>query len=281
MDVLGYTFGQANKRIHNLFGLEYKYKAKSTNIYKADPLAIFKKVKKKRYIVNHGLPTYTDEIIREYSPLPHIDWIRDGIAQNAFERFNIGYSFDRKRIVIPERKWDGDDNEFVGIMGRTTIPHFEILNIPKYYPLQKYPKGLNIYGLNENYKSIQELGYVVVFEAAKSVLKRYSRKDESAVSIGGSSITEEQAKILIGLNVEIVVALDKGLSIEHIWQQCERFYGLRNVSCIFDQHELLSDKESPADKPNKIYQYMFKYRKPYIEEERKKYIAWQEKQMKN
>ena len=41
-------------------------------------------------------------------------WIREGVMPFACKRFNIGYSYDRKRIVIPERKWDGDDNDYIG-----------------------------------------------------------------------------------------------------------------------------------------------------------------------
>ena len=281
MEITGCTFGQANKKLHNLFGLEYQYKSKDKIKKTIDPLSIFKKVKRRKYIVNQDLPVYSEDIIREYSPLPHIDWIKDGIVPKAFKRFNIGYSFDRKRIVIPERKWDGEEDDYIGIMGRTTLPNAELFDIPKYYPLKKYPKGLNVYGLNENYKSIQESGYCVVFEAAKSVLKRYSRKDETGVAIGGSTITDEQARILIGLNIDIVVALDEGIPIEHVWQQCDKFYGLRNIFFIYDQHGLLKNKESPADKPNKIYNYLFKYKKQYGDMEREKLQVWQEKQMKN
>lgn len=281
MELENCGFGEANKILHRLFGFQYSYKPKKEEQPKRDPLEIFRKVKRKRYRVNKELPIYQDELLREYVPMPHINWVREGITPLAFKRFNIGYCFDRKRITIPERLWYGTDSEYVGIMGRSTLPNCELFDIPKYYPLQKYPKGLNIYGLNENYKTIQESGHIVVFEASKSVLKRYSRKDGSCVSVGGTSISDEQVKILIGLNVEIVIAFDQGIAEEMVWERCNKFYGVRNISYIYDRWDILDSKESPADKPNKVYNFMFKHRVAYDDSKRKDYLDWREKQQKN
>lgn len=225
------------------------------------------------------VPVYDDSCIKEYVPLPYIDWVRDGIMPFACERFNIGYSYDRKRIVIPERKWDGGDNEYIGISGRTTVQNYEMFDIPKYFKLSDtYPKGLNIYGLNENYKSIQEAGYTVVMESQKSVLKRYSRKDETATAIGNCELTETQVKILISLNVEICICLDEGIDINHIRKECEKFFHIRPVSYIYDRWNLLKhgSKDSPADMSNKIYKFMFKHRTIYDENEHEEYMKYLE-----
>lgn len=285
MEIDNVSFGKANRIVHEILGLKYKFD-KTSNIEetKNDPLQIFKKVKRHRYTIDKDIPTYDESCIKEYINLPYIDWVREGIMPFACERFNIGYSYDRKRIVIPERKWDGEDNEYIGISGRTTINNYDMFDIPKYFKLSKtYPKGLNIYGLNENYKSIQENGYIVIFEAQKSVLKRYSRKDETGGAIGNCEITEEQVKILISLNVEIVIALDEGIDINHIRKECEKFYPIRKVSYIYDKWGLIEkgSKNSPADMLNKIYQFLFKHRIVYDDNERKEYKKWLEEQSKN
>ena len=284
MDIKNISFGKASKYLHKLLGLKYSFREQSLDDNKYDPLRIFKKVKRNRYIVNKDVPVYDDSCIKEYIKLPYIGWIREGITPRTCERFNIGYSFDRQRIVIPERKWDGDGNEYIGISGRTTISNYELLDIPKYTKLSKtYPKGLNVYGLNENYKSIQNAGYVVVMESQKSVLKRYSLLDETCVAIGGCEITEEQVRILIGLNVEIIVALDEGIDVNHVRKECEKFYPIRKVSYIYDTWGLIKkgSKDSPADMPNKVYQFLFKHRYQYNEDERRELFKWQEKQRKN
>lgn len=286
MEIKNISFGKANKFIHKILGLKYEFKTKKSkeDIEKKDPLQIFKKVKRHKHIVNKDIPVYDNGCLKEYIKLPHINWVREGIMPFACEKFNIGYSYDRKRIVIPERKWDGDDNEYIGIGGRTTIENYELLDIPKYFKLSDtYPKGNNIYGLNENYKTIQETGYVVVFESQKSVLKRYSRKDGTGTAIGNCEITDEQIKILLSLNVDIILCFDEGIDINHIRKECDKFYPIRNVYYIYDRWGLMNkgSKDSPADLEDKKYRFMLKHKVKYDANERKLYKDWQEKQKKN
>ena len=275
------SFGKAVKFIHNTLGLKYSYNSKKDKEeVRNDPLAVFKKVKRNKHIIDKDIPVYDESCMKEYIDLPYIGWIREGIMPNACKRFNIGYSYDRKRIVIPERKWDGDDNEYIGISGRTTIPNYEMFDIPKYTKLSDtYPKGMNVYGLNENYQTIQEAGYTIVMESQKSVLKRYSRKDGTATAIGNCEFTEEQVRILISLNVEICICLDEGISLQHIRKECEKFYRIRKVSYMFDRWGLLKNgsKDSPADMENKIFNFMFKHRTVYDEKEHNEYIKAKER----
>src|SRR5690606_33925601 len=123
----------------------------------------------------------------------------------------------------------------------------------KYFPLKNFPKSMNLYGLQENYQYIQEAGYVAVFEAEKSVLKRHSRNDKTGVAVCCHDISEEQVKILIGLDVSIIIAFDQGISINHIRATCDLFYGIRSVYYIFDKYDVLKEKDSPADAENKIF----------------------------
>lgn len=273
MNLQNVTFGKANRILHEYLGFEYKFKKTDKKKQNNDILNIFKKVKKTRNIVNQDMPVYDDDILKEYTDLPHISWIRDGIMPFACERFKIGYSFDKKRIIIPWRYWCGEnENEYVGIVGRTSVTNFETFDIPKYLCIKPFLKNLNIYGLYENYQMIQNKRYVIVYESEKSVLKRYSRKDETGTAIGCHSISEEQVKILIGLNVDIIIAFDKGIDIRDIYKECEKFYKIRNIYYIYDKWDILNDKESPADKSEKQFQFMFKYKIKYDEKEHEKYL---------
>ena len=281
--IKNYSFSEANRYIHNLFGLEYKFKfnKKNDTDFK-DPLEIFKKVKKKKYTDINNLDVINEDCLSEYIPYIHIEWVReDGIMPWTSKVFNIGYSVNKKRIVIPHRYWSGEKNDYVGVIGRTVIKEWEMLDIPKYFPLKNFPKSMNIYGLQENYQTIQETGYCVLYEAEKSVLKRHSRNDGTGVAVCCHDISDEQVKILIGLNVDVVIAFDKGISIEHIRSACDRFYGIRTVYYIYDKYDLLKEKESPADATNRIYTYLLKYKTLYDEKERREYLKWLEKQAKN
>ena len=53
---------------------------------------------------------------------------------------------------------------------------------------------------------------------------------------------------------------------------CEKFYGIRKVSYIWDSYDLLKSKDSPADAENKIYNFLFEFRRIYDENEHKKYL---------
>jgi len=286
MKIKDVAFGQAVKYIHEVLGLKYsRYNKQVKEPKQQCPLDIFRKVKKKKFVINQDeIPVYDERIIREYVPLLHFSWVREGVMPFTAKRFNVGFSLDRQRIVIPERKWDGQDNEYIGITGRTVVENYEMLDIPKFYKLsQTYPKAMNVYGLNENYKAIQKAGIVTVLEAQKSVLKRHSRKDETCVSIGGCELSDEQVRILISLNVDIVIAYDEGIDINHIRGECDKFYSIRNVSYMFDRWGLIKkgSKDSPADMTNKIWEFIYKHRVVYCEKERKEYRDWLEKQRKN
>lgn len=282
MTLQNVSFGKANKLLHEYLSLEYSYskQKQDKNVY--DVLDVFKRIKTKTCIVNRENEIYDESILKEYVDLPHISWVREGIMPFACKKFKIGYSFDKQRIIIPWHYWCGEDNDYVGIVGRTTIPNYDELGIPKYFGIRPFSKSLNVYGLYENYQTIQQEKYVVVFEAEKSVLKRYSAKDGTGVAIGSHTLSDEQVKILIGLNVDIVIAFDEGIDINDIRKECEKFYGIRNTYYIYDKWKILDKKESPADKPNKQYQFMLKYKTKYDEAEHKELLKWQkEKHLKS
>ena len=286
MTVKNISFVEANKYLHKLLGLKYQYKntknkSKNKQEEKQDPLEIFKKIKRKKKSVNiHDIEIYDSTIIEEYTPLPHINWIREGILPFTCDAFSIGYSFKKNRIVIPWHYWSGTENDIVGVMGRSILSseQCDILNIPKYLPLKAFPKSLHIYGLQQNYKNIQKAGEVCVYESEKSVLKRHSRLDGTGVAVGSHNLSNEQVRILIGLNISITICYDKDIPIKHIRSECERFYGIRNIFYIYDKYDLMGEKDSPGDMPNKIFNYLLKHKIKYDEKEHKEYLKWKEKQ---
>ena len=75
-----------------------------------------------------------------------------------------------------------------------------MFGIKKYFITPSYPKSYNLFGLWEHKEDIKRLGYVVVYESEKSVLKRDSLLDYSGVALSGHTISDEQVRILIGLN---------------------------------------------------------------------------------
>jgi DNA primase len=128
-----------------------------------------------------------------------------------------------------------------------------------------------LYGLYENYDTIQKAGYVVVAESEKSVLKRDSLGDSTVVALSGKSISDEQVRILIGLNVEIVIALDNDVDVNEIRFICDKFKNIRKVSYIRDFMGILQHKDAPMDARNKDYQFLFDNRIVYDRNEQRLY----------
>lgn len=266
-----FSFFDTVKYLHKLLGLPLTFKKQEEKKEVVDPLYIFKKVKAKRKRQNVlDFQVLDESELQDFVPYVHIDFFKEGIMPWTVKKFGLAYSYRFKRNVIPLRYWL--TGELLGFNMRTSVENYELFDIKKYFITPGYPKQMNLFGLWENKQFIQEKGYVVVYEAEKSVLKRDSLNDSTGVAVSGHEISDEQVKILIGLNCEIVIAFDKDIDIDHIRHCCEKFYGIRKVSYIWDKYDLLGEKDSPADAQNKIFEFLMQYRITYDYEEHNKYL---------
>ena len=266
-----FSFFDTVKYLHKLLGLPLTFKKQEEKKEVVDPLYIFKKVKAKRKRQNVlDFQVLDESELQDFVPYVHIDFFKEGIMPWTVKKFGLAYSYRFKRNVIPLRYWL--TGELLGFNMRTSVENYELFDIKKYFITPGYPKQMNLFGLWENKQFIQEKGYVVVYEAEKSVLKRDSLNDSTGVAVSGHEISDEQVKILIGLNCEIIIAFDKDIDIDHIRHCCEKFYGIRKVSYIWDKYDLLGEKDSPADAQNKIFEFLMQYRVTYDYEEHNKYL---------
>lgn len=258
MEITNTEFKQALKIIHDILGLKFTISFKPLQ-KKYDPLDIFERAKSNTSYNKQELVFYGDDVLNAYNyiHLPHMLLVKEGIVPSVQHEFNVMYDTKSKRILFPHRYWSTGD--IVGIFGRTVINEWQILNIPKYYGVLPYPKSLNLYGLYENYKAIQNYGYVVVVEGEKSVLKAKSLQHPNFVALGGHELSTEQIKILIGLDTEIVFALDNDVDKSISEHMCKEFRGIRNVSYIYDTDGLLGAKDAPIDKGRKKFEYLLQY----------------------
>ena len=266
------TFIESIKYLHKILELPFEFKKKEEKPKKKyDPLSIFKKImRNSRGIVNvDDIHVLDDKLLDDYVPMLHIDWVKQGITEKTRNKFGLAYSYKHKRVVIPMRYWL--TGELLGFNQRTTVENYKEFNIKKYFITPTYPKQLNLYGLYENYDAIQKAGYVVVAESEKSVLKRDSLGDSTVVALSGKNISDEQVRILMGLNVEIVIGLDNDVDINEVRHMCEKFKNIRRVSYINDFLGILGDKDAPMDARNKDYQFLFESRIVYDRSEQRKY----------
>lgn len=263
-----YSFTDALKFLHKFLGLKYEWKKKPST-KPLDILNIFKTHQESYRLDVKDIHTIEEEVLNDYIPILYIGWFKEGVMPWTAKKFGLLFSYKMRRIVIPMRMWN--TGELLGINSRTVIENYKELGIKKFFITPTYPKGLNLYGLYENMESIKKAGYVVVFEAEKSVLKRDSRNDPTGVAVSGHSITDEQVRILLGLNVDIIIAMDKDISLDEVRFLCEKFNTQRRVYYMYDKWGIMGDTDSPADLPNKLYQFMFKYKVRYDQMEHNKY----------
>lgn len=266
------SFLEAVKYLHGILGLEYKCERKSKKAKeKKDPLYIFKKWENKQKLVDvDDIHILDEDLLNDFIPILYIGWLREGIMPWTAKKFGLAYSYKYKRVVIPIRYWL--TGELLGTNMRTTVENWEELDIKKYYLTPSYQKSLNIFGLYENYNDIQKAGYVVIYEAEKSVLKRDSLNDPTGVAIQGHSLSDEQVRVLIGLNVDIIISMDNDVPLQEVRHMCEKLYKGRNVYYTHDKWDLLGEKDSIADMPNKIFNFFMKHKVKYDATEHQKYL---------
>lgn len=266
------SFADTMKYVHKMLGLKYTFKKEQikTEEHKYNPLEIFERAAGHRKTVNVLDFNIMDEnVLDDFVPMIHIDLFREGITKRAIDRYGLCYSYKYRRSYFVHRYWMS--GEILGMNGRTSIENAEELGIDKYYITPGMPKSINLYGLYENYDAIQKAGYVVVYESEKSVCKRSSLLDDTGVAISGHTLSDEQIRILIGLNVDIIISMDNDIPIQEIRHMCEAMWRSRNVYYTFDKHELLEPKSSIADAPNKVFEFMMKYKVKYNEYEHQQY----------
>lgn len=272
MGLKNIDFIQALKWIHKELGLEWSNKKKKVEKPKYNPLDVFTSKLKSTHKYNvNDIEIYDEMAVAEFADCIHKDWVKEGITEKIRKEFHLGYDFQRHRIIIPWKSPYSDG--YVGVVGRTTIPMFKDIDIPKYWNyITGFKKNKALYGFQENYKYIQEKGYCVIFEAEKSTLKRASLNDRTGLSIGSHTISDEQIKLILSLNVDVIIAFDKDIDIQEIREDCEKFWLYRNVYYIYDRWNLMKCKDSPADMNNKTYEFLFKYKVKYDEAEHNKFL---------
>lgn len=253
------SFPEAYKKCLSLLGLSASYNPSKQK--KVDHLSFFKKIKRKHHD-DVSFQCYDLSILDKYSKVPHIDLIRkDGILYDVIDKYYVRFDERTDRIVFPHFKYD-DKTKVVGLIGRTVIPAYKELGIPKYFSMEgiKYEKSKNLYGLSHNIENIRKKGQIIVFEAEKSVMKADMFGYPIGVAVGCHELSSFQKKLLISLNVEIVIAFDKDVALSHIQNICNDLAKYRKVSYIYDKWGILREKDAAVDRGIKVWNYLYKYR---------------------
>lgn len=217
-----------------------------------------------------------DKSILSFLPRPRIlPWIKEGIAEEVMNDYNISYNPVNHAIVIPH--YDIDNN-LVGVRERTLIKENEkngkykpaILN----YKMYNHPLRFNLYNLNNSKNNIKQIKKAIIWEGEKSCLlyaSYFGKENDITVACCGSSLSDYQVQLLLSLGVEeIIIGFDKQFQEpgDKEWikwtKKLKDLYIKYNKYCqisfLFDNKKLLGYKESPIDEGPEVFMQLFKER---------------------
>ena len=215
-------------------------------------------------------PKEVSEFTREYLDEkyllnfePHIveDWLREHIDTSIQQKYDIRIDKKSCRYIIPIRD---EKNNLVSVKGRTFAKDYKLLNVPKYIYYTKLGCNDILFGYNFNKENIKARKEVIIFESEKSVMKAECYGFNNCVAISMGAINEDMLKKILSMNVEVVLALDKGLSHKHLKTQIDKLKMFTNVYVIGDKDNLLDDKDAPVDKGKDVWIKLYNNRKKVI-----------------
>ena len=205
------------------------------------------------------LKTYDESILEQYPRCGNLRFLKDHISLATQKKFGLLYSVESQRILIPIR------DVFGSLAGLKARRNYETDNEedPKYLYELPCQKSMLVYGAHENYAHLMNADRILIGESEKFVLACDSYNYNSAVSIMGSMLSPEQAKILLGFNAkEYCFMLDEGLDLQVVYKNAKllkSFAAMRECKITFFnwQNSLsVSEKESPTDNGKDNFYYI-------------------------
>lgn len=188
-------------------------------------------------------------------------WEKEGISRESLDKYQVYYDRFSNCLVYPIRNIKG---EIVNIGGRTLCEDYKERKIRKYTYFFGWGGEMNvIYGLYENMSEILARREVIVFEGCKSVLLADTWGIHNTAAILTSHLSPSQLRILTGLGVKVIFALDKEVKIRED-RNIAKLKNYTNVEFIWDRWNLLSDKEAPVDRGRDVFLTLYERKVKYI-----------------
>ena len=253
-------FTQSINWLCELFGLDYYVESISD-----DPtLGYFKTfdlLMKPKASLEVQLKPIPEETLKAYLPWDNTIFYEDHIDWKTQAEFELGLDVFSHRITIPIRDEMG---RLVGVKGRRAWDVVDEWN-PKYIYLHQCAKSRICYGLYKTLPYIREKNEIIVCESEKGVMQLWSYGYRNCVAVGGHSISQQQQDLIIQSGAAtIIIAFDKDVDEETVRKEVENLSLYRRVEYILDFNNILEEKESPMDNPNKWIDLYERNRKLYI-----------------
>lgn len=171
----------------------------------------------------------------------HPYMLNRGFKESTLKHFGIGYARNGElanRIVIPI---DAKDGTIISLSGRAVSDEVN----PKYHVVGDTEKSMTLYNIS---RINHDDDYIIVVEGFMSVLGLYQCGFESVVATMGSSISDEQVKLLLSLGRKVICIGDNDKAGKRLNQAVyNRLYKFVEVVKI-DMSEFTDiEKASPCD----------------------------------
>ena len=226
-----------------------------------------KKITKKERIITHD--KLNNGFLKMFSKKVINEWVEEGIPDFIQSKYNVLLDEKDMRYVIPiyDENWN-----LVTAKGRTYMPNYKQLGIPKYWYYKSIGAGNNdiLYGLNFNLESIKQHNEIILFEGEKSVMKAdYYGYDWSA-SVGKCGINPNLVKKILSLHIKnVVIAFDKDVEYKTVVKEAKKLSLFLNVYIIIDFDNLLGkrkidgkdNKNAPVDCGKEVWKTLYDKKK--------------------
>ncbi len=277
-----FTFPQAIRYVAEITGrriVTEKPKGFGLESSKIDDWEWINKITKRKPEMTEKLPMFNESILDVFMPYQN-NWWDEGITIETANKYEVGYYFSRNQIIFVNRDKEG---RLIGIRSRNLDKELVDSGM-KYIPTiangkeYRFASNFNLYGMYQNKNNIKRLRKCLIFEGEKSVLKSEDMyKDNNfTVAVYGSNISSWQKDEILKLGVEeVFIAFDKFRDKKenesdvvyetHLNNYKNKLLRIANMFTpyaktyvIYDDFNLLSEKDAPCDKGKEVFEQLMK-----------------------
>ncbi len=240
------SFPEALKYVHGLLGLDYYAEREEP----CESLQILRMLKDMQLNDEDADDTpikpISERILSYYLPYGNKMFDDDNISLEIQQEFEIGFDAQSGYITIPLRDSLG---ALCGVKGRYFGEPDE--RHTKYTHIEKCNKGRILYGHWYNREYIKNSKNIFIFESEKAVQQLATMGYRNAVSTGGKTISKYQVELITRTGCTPIFAYDKDVEEDELKEIAAMFMDGITVYAIIDKDNILDEKESPSDNPEK------------------------------
>lgn len=157
---------------------------------------------------------------------------KKGFDKDVLDFFQVGFDFKKKRIVVPMRN---ENNELVGVTGRTLDPNYKELGLPKWLHYQGSNVSENFFNINNAISASKEMdGSIIIVEGPKDAIWLHQHGFKNVIALLSNSVTQVQKGILLKnfLTVYLFLDGDKGgdNGKSSILEKIKGYFNIYNVN---------------------------------------------------